>query len=90
MFSAPSGNGKTTLVHHLLQQIYPWVFLFLLHHAPQRRRGKRKDYYFLTEEELKENEEDAFVEHEEVYKGALYGTLQSELIAYGRKENMSF
>ena len=39
-----------------------------------------KEYYFLEEEEFRskvENKE--FLEHEEVYKGLIYGTLYSEL-----------
>ncbi len=39
-----------------------------------------KDYYFLSPEEFKQSiDKDAFVEWEEVYVGAFYGTLKSEV-----------
>jgi guanylate kinase len=39
-----------------------------------------KDYYFLTPEEFKQSiDQDHFVEWEEVYVGAFYGTLKSEV-----------
>ncbi|MGB1445075.1 MAG: guanylate kinase [Flavobacteriaceae bacterium] len=81
VFSAPSGSGKTTLVHHLLQQNLPLGFsISATSRAPRGEEVNGKDYYFLTEEEFRKKiEEDAFVEHEEVYKGALYGTLRSEI-----------
>ena len=48
------------------------------------RRGRSeqngKDYYFLTPEEFKQKiDNDEFVEWEEVYVGAFYGTLKSEI-----------
>ena len=46
-------------------------------------RGEEKDgvdYYFLSEEEFRQKiKEDAFIEYEEVYEGAFYGTLRSEV-----------
>lgn len=39
-----------------------------------------REYYFLSEEEFRKNIDDgAFLEHEEVYSGILYGTLWSEV-----------
>ena len=39
-----------------------------------------KDYYFLSPEEFKQSiDKDEFVEWEEVYVGAFYGTLKSEV-----------
>lgn len=48
------------------------------------RRGRNevhgKDYYFLTPEEFKQSiDKDEFVEWEEVYVGAFYGTLKAEV-----------
>lgn len=81
VFSAPSGSGKTTLVHHLLQQKIPLGFSISATSRPPRGQEVHgKDYYFLTEEEFcKKIDEDAFVEYEEVYQGAFYGTLRSEI-----------
>ena len=81
VFSAPSGSGKTTLVHHLLQQKLPLGFSISATSRPPRGQEVHgKDYYFLTEEEFRKKiDEDAFVEYEEVYQGAFYGTLRSEI-----------
>ena len=77
----PSGSGKTTLVHHLLQQNLPLGFsISATSRAPRGEEKQGKDYYFLSEEDFRKKiEEDAFVEYEEVYQGALYGTLRSEI-----------
>lgn len=81
VFSAPSGSGKTTLVRHLLLQNLPLGFSISATSRPPR--GEEKDgvdYYFLSEEEFRQKiEEDAFIEYEEVYEGAFYGTLRSEV-----------
>lgn len=83
IFSAPSGAGKTTIVRHLLSK-YPDQLAFSISACTRPRRGRNevhgKDYYFYTLEEFKakiQNEE--FVEWEEVYPGAFYGTLKSEI-----------
>lgn len=45
-----------------------------------RSEQNGKDYYFLTPDDFKEKiDADAFVEWEEVYPGAYYGTLKSEV-----------
>jgi len=79
--SAPSGAGKTTVVHHLLRQNLNLEFS-----VSACSRGKRidevdgKDYYFLPVEVFKNNiRNDEFVEWEEVYPGQFYGTLRSEI-----------
>ncbi|MGB1448925.1 MAG: guanylate kinase [Flavobacteriaceae bacterium] len=81
VFSAPSGSGKTTLVRHLLQQDLPLGFsISATSRAPRGEEQDGQDYYFLSEEEFRQKiEEDAFVEYEEVYQGAFYGTLRSEV-----------
>ena len=82
IFSAPSGSGKTTIVHHLLKNNPDLGFSISA--ATRDRRGRKeengKDYYFLTPEEFKKKiDNDEFVEWEEVYAGNFYGTLKTEI-----------
>lgn len=82
IFSAPSGSGKTTIVHHLLKNNKDLGFSISA--ATRDKRGRKeengKDYYFLTPEEFKHKiDADEFVEWEEVYAGNFYGTLKSEI-----------
>src|SRR5688572_25897960 len=82
IFSAPSGAGKTTIVKHLLQ-VNPDL-AFSISACTRDKRGRTeengKDYYFITPEDFKQKiENDEFVEWEEVYEGAFYGTLKSEI-----------
>jgi guanylate kinase len=82
IFSAPSGAGKTTIVKHLLQVI-PQLD-FSISACTRDRRGRTeengKDYYFITPDDFRKRiAEGAFVEWEEVYEGAFYGTLKSEI-----------
>lgn len=82
IFSAPSGSGKTTIVKHLLETD-PRLG-FSISACTRDRRGRNevhgKDYYFLSPEEFKQSiDRDEFVEWEEVYVGAFYGTLKSEV-----------
>ena len=80
IFSAPSGSGKTTIVHRLLAR-YP-QFEFSVSATSRAPRGTERDgvdYYFLTQEAFRKAvAEGRFVEWEEVYKGTCYGTLRSE------------
>ncbi|WP_162051618.1 guanylate kinase [Pontibacter pamirensis] len=82
IFSAPSGAGKTTIVKHLLS-INPQLS-FSISACTRDKRGRSeengKDYYFITPEDFKMKiGNDEFVEWEEVYEGAFYGTLKSEI-----------
>jgi guanylate kinase len=81
IITAPSGAGKTSITHYLLQQ-YP-LLQFSISAATRQARGDEKngvDYYFISEEEFKRNiQENAFIEWEMVYEGKYYGTLKSEL-----------
>ena len=81
-FSAPSGAGKTTIVHRLMERIPE--LSFSISACTRDRRGRTeqngKDYYFITVQEFQEKiRHDDFVEWEEVYEGAFYGTLKSEI-----------
>ena len=82
IFSAPSGAGKTTLVHYLLRNMDNLEFSVSA--ASRELRGREvdgKDYHFLSIQEFKSKiEADEFVEWEEVYKDNFYGTLKSEIL----------
>ena len=82
IFSAPSGAGKTTLVHKLLESSDHYAFsVSACSREPRENERDGVDYYFIGLENFKEKiSENAFVEWEEVYKDNLYGTLKSELI----------
>lgn len=79
--SAPSGAGKTTLVHHLLQEIPDLEFsVSCATRKPRDYETDGKDYYFISAAEFKEKiKNDEFAEWEEVYKDNFYGTLKSEI-----------
>ena len=81
IFSAPSGSGKTTIVRHILE-LWPDME-FSVSATSRPPRGQEQDgvdYYFLTEEEFRARiAADQFVEYEQVYAGAFYGTLKSEV-----------
>ncbi|PCH91504.1 MAG: guanylate kinase [Bacteroidetes bacterium] len=81
IFSAPSGAGKTTIVHHLLKQDLNLEFSIS---ACSRdvRAGEQDaiDYYFLGVDTFKEKiDNEEFLEWEEVYPDQYYGTLKSEV-----------
>ena len=82
IFSAPSGSGKTTIVKRLLSTNSNLGFSISA--CTRDRRGRNgvhgKDYYFLTPEDFKKRiDNNEFVEWQEVYPGAFYGTLISEI-----------
>ncbi|HRD58907.1 MAG TPA: guanylate kinase [Ferruginibacter sp.] len=81
IITAPSGAGKTSITHYLMQQ-FPQL-AFSVSAATRSARGSEKegvDYYFITEaafqQKIKNKE---FAEWEMVYQGKYYGTLKSEL-----------
>lgn len=81
IFSAPSGAGKTTLVHKLLESSPQYAFsISACSRDPRINEENGKDYYFIGLEGFKKKiQENAFVEWEEVYRDNFYGTLKSEL-----------
>lgn len=82
IFSAPSGAGKTTLVHKLLESSNQYAFsVSACSRKPRENEIDGVDYYFIGLENFKQKiTENAFVEWEEVYLNNFYGTLKSELI----------
>lgn len=81
IISAPSGAGKTTIVHHLLKMIPQLEFSVSA--TSREKRGKEengKDYYFIsTPEFLDKISKNQLLEWEEVYPGCYYGTLLLEV-----------
>ena len=81
IFSAPSGAGKTTIVHHLLNQNLGLEFsISACSREPRKNEINGKDYYYFSVDEFKKKiENQEFVEWEEVYQNNFYGTLKSEI-----------
>ena len=82
VFSAPSGSGKTTIVHHLLgQKELNLGFSVSATSRPRRAQEEHgRDYYFLSKEAFEKHiKNNDFLEWEEVYKDNYYGTLQAEV-----------
>jgi len=81
IFSAPSGAGKTTIVHHLLSKNLGLEFsISACSIDPRPNEVDKKDYHFLGIDGFKDKiKEQAFVEWEEVYTNNFYGTLKSEM-----------
>ena len=82
ILSAPSGTGKSTIIHRLMD--FPDLRLgFSISATSRAPRGEEKhgvDYYFLSLDEfVAKVERGEFLEWEEVYKGTRYGTLESEV-----------
>ncbi len=79
--TAPSGAGKTTIVHHLLQKFEALAFsVSATNRAKRAHETDGKDYYFLSTEEFQRLVgEGAFLEYEEVYDNQYYGTLKKEV-----------
>ncbi len=79
--SAPSGAGKTTIVHRLLESGLPFGFSVSATSRPRRlNEVNGVDYFFLSPEEfMKKVKNGEFIEWEEVYENQYYGTLKSEI-----------
>ena len=81
IISAPSGSGKTTIAKFLLSQNLNLVFSVS---ACSRKKRKNEidgvDYYFLKSKEFKKRIKNGdFLEWEEVYENAFYGTLRKDV-----------
>jgi guanylate kinase len=81
IFAAPSGSGKTSIVKYLLTQNLPLRFSVSATTRPIRPIEKDGvDYFFLTQKVFQEKiASGGFLEWEEVYSGAYYGTLKTEV-----------
>ncbi len=82
VFSAPSGSGKTTIVHNLLEQKELNLGFSVSATSRPRRANEEhgRDYYFLSKEAFQKHiKNNDFLEWEEVYKDNYYGTLQAEV-----------
>jgi guanylate kinase len=80
VITGPSGVGKGTLIHGLLERV-PKLELSVSATTRGPRRGERDgtDYHFLAPEEFERRVQSGdFVEHA-TYSGRRYGTLRSEL-----------
>lgn len=81
IITAPSGSGKTSIAHHLLQ-VFPHME-FSISATTRQPRGQEqhgREYYFISVEAFKQHiANDAFLEWEMVYEGKYYGTLKSEI-----------
>lgn len=80
VLSAPSGAGKTTIAHALLERHSAWRFSVSATTRPLRPGEVHgRDYYFLDMQEFRQRIHDEdLVEWEELF-GNLYGTLKSEI-----------
>jgi len=89
IFSAPSGAGKSTIVHFLLQQ--DLRLEFSVSATSRKPRGVEKnavDYYFLSADEFRKHiDSNDFIEFEEVYPDLFYGTLKSEVDRISKNGN---
>ncbi|MFY8090703.1 MAG: guanylate kinase [Chitinophagaceae bacterium] len=81
IITAPSGAGKTSITHYLLNQ-HP-VLTFSISATTRQRRGTEvdgKDYYYISVESFQQKiMNNDFAEWEMVYEGKYYGTLKTEL-----------
>lgn len=81
VITAPSGAGKTSITHYLLQQIPQLSFsVSAATRQPRHNEVNGRDYHFMTENEFKQKiAANEFIEWEMVYEGKYYGTQRSEL-----------
>ena len=81
LVTAPSGSGKTSIVHNLMETFPKLAFSVSATTRPPRvSEQEGKDYYFISTEEFKEKiHRKEFLEWEMVYEGKYYGTLKTEM-----------
>jgi guanylate kinase len=80
VLSAPSGGGKSTVIHALREMDASLVYSVSATTRPPRPEEREGvDYYFLSRESFLDRiQADAFLEWAEVH-GEMYGTLRSEI-----------
>jgi guanylate kinase len=81
ILSAPSGSGKTTIINSLLK-MFPKLEFSVSATSRDPRNGEINgvNYHFLSQDEFNDKiTKQEFLEWEEVYGGAKYGTLLSEI-----------
>jgi len=81
IITAPSGAGKTSITHYLLNTISRLSFsISATTRKPRDDEKDGRDYHFVSGEEFtRKIQKNEFVEWEMVYEGKYYGTLKSEL-----------
>ncbi len=81
IITAPSGAGKTSITHFLLNKYDQLAFSVSATTRPPRQEERNgEDYYFLTPEDFRQKiRNNEFAEWEMVYEGKYYGTLKSGL-----------
>ncbi|HEY0297911.1 MAG TPA: guanylate kinase [Arachidicoccus sp.] len=81
IITAPSGAGKSSIAHYLLDKHSNLAFSISA--ATRSPRGSERngvEYYFMSSEEFQHKiEQNEFIEWEMVYEGKYYGTLKSEI-----------
>ncbi len=81
ILAAPSGSGKTSIVHKLIEKDLGLEFSVSATSRPKRGKEEEgEDYYFLGPNEFRKKvKEGKLIEWEEVYPDRFYGTLRSEV-----------
>ncbi|MFB6097861.1 MAG: guanylate kinase [Salinibacter sp.] len=81
VLTAPSGAGKTTIAHRVLEAMPDLQFsVSATTRSPRPDETEGEDYYFLSPEEFRARiEAGDLLEYEEVYPDRFYGTLRSEV-----------
>ncbi|MEP7233203.1 MAG: guanylate kinase [Ginsengibacter sp.] len=81
LVTAPSGAGKTSIIHYLMQRFPRLAFsVSATTRKPRENEVDGVDYYFISEKEFKEKiHHKEFLEWEMVYEGKYYGTLKDEI-----------
>ena len=83
IFSAPSGTGKSTIIHWMMTEHKELSLAFHISCTSRQPRGSEQngvEYFFLTPEEFRQEIADGeFLEYEEVYTDRFYGTLKSQV-----------
>lgn len=75
IFSGPSGSGKDTILHKIMEKDERVVVsVSMTTRAPRTGEVDGKDYYFVTKEQFEENIEKGEMLEWAVYNGNYYGT----------------